>query len=337
MDTEMMQQNLKGIIPSSLSVIMPSYNAEQWIVQALESVRSFAGLNADIIVVDDKSTDNTVSLVSKFAEQDKRVNLVCLPENIGPGAARNAGLKQANGEYVIFFDADDIMIGENVKDAISLLDKYEADVAVLSYIQCSSRNTSLFSKMTDVDEDLFGTISRGSDFRIFKLEHYPQIIRTTNFPWNKIFRRSVFQNTGLAFPEYRLHEDILPCWHLFMHAKEIIYLNKPVGYHFVSPFGANETNKKTRQRLEVFIAFNEVSDLLKMTNADWKIYREFIYFSTHLLWWVRDNLPRECESELKAKVRYLFGYLDAAKINLLLTQDVGINHHLYNMLMEFQK
>lgn len=324
-------------ITTSLSVIMPSYNAERWIVKALESVSNFVRQNIEIIVVDDKSTDGTVSLVSKFAERDKRVNLVSLTENIGPGAARNVGLQKANGEYIIFFDADDTMISENVEEAILLLDKYEADVAILSYIHCSSSDTSLFSKMIDIDEDLLGKISNGSNFRVFKLEHYPQIVRTTNFPWNKIFRRSVFQATGLAFPEYRLHEDILPCWHLFMHANEIIYLNKPVGYHFVSPFGTNETNKKSRQRFDAFIALKEVSDLLMTSNADWKIYREFIYFSTNLLWWVRDNLPSECETDFAEEVRCLFGSIDAEKMNLLLAKDANIVNHLYGTLMEFLK
>ena len=86
------------------SVVIPAYNSGDFVARAIESVAAQRCADCEIVVVDDGSTDNTVEVVRSFGS---RVSLVQQP-NQGPGAARNAGIARAAGEYVVFLDSDDL-------------------------------------------------------------------------------------------------------------------------------------------------------------------------------------------------------------------------------------
>ena len=100
----------------SLSVIIPAYNAERWIERCLESALHCSSHPLEVICVDDGSTDGTWTVMSAFAENDARVKLV-RQSNQGRCVARNAGLAVASGEWVVFLDADDMLIPGSV-DAV---------------------------------------------------------------------------------------------------------------------------------------------------------------------------------------------------------------------------
>lgn len=87
-----------------ISVIIPLYNKEQTILSSIESVLSQSFQDIELIVVDDGSTDSSVSIVEGI--EDCRIKLI-KQENAGPGAARNTGARQAKGEWLVFLDADD--------------------------------------------------------------------------------------------------------------------------------------------------------------------------------------------------------------------------------------
>ena len=91
-----------------VSIVMPVYNAEDYLEESLCTVVSQSYRNLEIICVDDGSRDDSLLLIKKMMQEDQRISVVT-QENQGAGAARNLGLKEANGEYILFFDADDIL------------------------------------------------------------------------------------------------------------------------------------------------------------------------------------------------------------------------------------
>ncbi|MEE4174452.1 MAG: glycosyltransferase family 2 protein [Xanthomonadales bacterium] len=93
-----------------ISVIMPVYNARDTLRRAVESIRHQMGPSIELICVDDASTDDSASRLETWYAGDSRVRLIRLERNLGPGAARNAGLEAARGEYVLFADADDMVM-----------------------------------------------------------------------------------------------------------------------------------------------------------------------------------------------------------------------------------
>jgi teichuronic acid biosynthesis glycosyltransferase TuaG len=90
-----------------VSVIMPSYNAESTLAASIRSIQAQDFTEWELIVVDDRSTDSSVTLVQKQAAQDPRIRLIALDVNGGVAQARNHGLKAARGRYIAFLDSDD--------------------------------------------------------------------------------------------------------------------------------------------------------------------------------------------------------------------------------------
>src|ERR1700744_5385897 len=92
-----------------ISIIMPAYNAENFIGSAIESVLDQTYLNWELIVVNDGSTDQTAAIVETFAASDKRIKCISQP-NMRQGAARNTGIKNSRGDLIAFLDADDLWL-----------------------------------------------------------------------------------------------------------------------------------------------------------------------------------------------------------------------------------
>lgn len=109
-----------------VSVIIPCFNSEKWIIETLDSVYGQTYSNIEIIIVDDGSTDNTRNLVNNYGK-----DIVYLhQENKGPSAARNFGIQNAKGQYVAFLDSDDIWESHKLLEQVSFLEK-NRDVALV--------------------------------------------------------------------------------------------------------------------------------------------------------------------------------------------------------------
>ena len=117
--------------PPLLSVIVPAWNREETIVRAVESLRSQTLTNFEVVVVDNGSTDATISRVRSMS--DERLRIVSLPENVGPSAARNAGAALARGTYLGFLDSDDEVEPEWAASLVATFDDPRFAVACCGY------------------------------------------------------------------------------------------------------------------------------------------------------------------------------------------------------------
>ena len=93
-------------IKDCISVIVPIYNVEEYLGRCIESIINQTYQNIEIILVDDGSTDNSLSICKEYAIKDRRINIIH-KENAGVSSARNIGLKKSKGEFVTFVDSDD--------------------------------------------------------------------------------------------------------------------------------------------------------------------------------------------------------------------------------------
>src|SRR4051794_25662018 len=90
-----------------VSIITPAYNCEEFISEAIDSVLAQTYINWEMIIVNDKSTDNTEKIVNDYIQLDTRIKVINLSENSGAAVARNKALENANGRYIAFLDSDD--------------------------------------------------------------------------------------------------------------------------------------------------------------------------------------------------------------------------------------
>lgn len=103
------------------SVIMPAYNSEKYIDEAIESVIRQTYKNWELIIVNDASTDDTEKIIKSYQEKDKRIKLISLSENQGVANARNTAVKNSIGRYIAFLDSDDYWEEEKLQEQIKFM------------------------------------------------------------------------------------------------------------------------------------------------------------------------------------------------------------------------
>lgn len=103
-----------------ISVIMPAYNAARTISEAVESVIAQTYRNWELIIIDDCSTDSTVSIASRYAEKEPRIRIIYNTENQGASRARHNGVMAANGKWLAFLDSDDLWIADKLEKQMNL-------------------------------------------------------------------------------------------------------------------------------------------------------------------------------------------------------------------------
>ena len=117
-----------------ISVIIPAYNAEKYLSEALDSVvfQTMHDSDYEIIIVNDGSTDHTSDILHSYQKKYPNI-IVCNKENGGPSSARNAGLDMARGEYIYFFDADDVLINDTLSALFSCAKEHHSDLIIGNY------------------------------------------------------------------------------------------------------------------------------------------------------------------------------------------------------------
>ncbi|MCK4679163.1 MAG: glycosyltransferase family 2 protein [Bacteroidales bacterium] len=134
---------MSGSQNTLVSIITPVYNYERYIAEAIESVLAQTYTNWEMIIVDDRSTDDSPEIVKKYAKKDHRIKLIELPENLGAAMARNKALEHAKGRYIAFLDSDDIWDGRKLAKQIAFMQKNNSPVTFTSYELINENGTRL--------------------------------------------------------------------------------------------------------------------------------------------------------------------------------------------------
>ena len=177
-----------------VSVIMPVYNAEKTVGEALDSLLCQTEKDIEIICVDDGSNDNSLNILNEYAAKDNRIK-VLHQENLRAGVARNNGLKISRGGYVIFLDSDDFfepdLIEKTYKRAVEkdadivLFDADKFDAQTNQYL----RGVYLFPDRIAGNKEVFSRKTTADS--LFQI--------TTACPWTKLFKKEFIVSKGLEF------------------------------------------------------------------------------------------------------------------------------------------
>ena len=116
-----------------VSVITPSYNSLTFIRETIESVQAQSYPHWEMIIVDDQSKDDSVHVIQRYAEQDPRIKLIPLTQNVGAADARNVAIKQAKGDYIAFLDSDDVWLPTKLAEQIAFMQKDHIAFSFTSY------------------------------------------------------------------------------------------------------------------------------------------------------------------------------------------------------------
>jgi glycosyltransferase involved in cell wall biosynthesis len=133
---------------SLVSIITPAYNSEKFIAQTIQSVQNQTYQNWEMIIVDDASSDQTISIITDFTKYDSRIQFFKLDKNSGTGVARNIALSKSKGRYISFLDADDLWKPEKLKTQIDFLTIKNLPLA-FSYYDCIDENGKSLKKRVE--------------------------------------------------------------------------------------------------------------------------------------------------------------------------------------------
>ena len=196
-----------------VSIVIPAYNASYFLGEALESVLAQHYENWEAIVIDDGSKDDTAAVCKEYTDRDKRIKYF-YQENAGQGAARNAGMEKASGEYLLFLDADDYLSADFISELYTALTKADADVAECGYVLLGPLR-DIF-KYCDGGEVVYESSEEIRKNRS-KLHHTV---------WGRLYRRSILN--GLTMNDKRIGEDCDFSAEVLKHCSKLIKIGKPL-------------------------------------------------------------------------------------------------------------
>lgn len=207
-----------------VSVIIPAYNAEEYISQALSSVLSQTLSDIEVIVVDDGSTDRTASIVEELTHRDGRIRLI-RQENQCAGVARNKGMEVAEGKYLYFLDADDWIEPDSLEKLCSSAESLGSDIVVARSEGFDNQTGKTWLIDYALNGVPFDTLIRPSFYvdRLFQ--------RFMGWPWDKLYRAEFIQSSGLLFQPLRTTNDAYFVFCSLMLAGGVSCVDKVLFHH----------------------------------------------------------------------------------------------------------
>ncbi|MGW0335720.1 bifunctional glycosyltransferase/CDP-glycerol:glycerophosphate glycerophosphotransferase [Streptomyces sp. NPDC003011] len=279
------------------SVIVPAYQVQAYLHECLESVLSQSYPDLELIAVDDRSPDACGAIIDEFAARDPRVRPVHLPENQGLGGARNAGMREASGDYLVFLDGDDTLTPDALRAiADRLKETDEPDVLVYDYAR------AYWSGRTVRNQAAVQLTERGP--APFRLEDRPGLLHVLMVAWNKAYRREFVERAGFAFPP-GFYEDTPWTYPVLMTAESLATLDR-VCVHYRQRRRGSILGTTSRRHFDVFEQYDRVFAYVERHPelARWRpvLFRRMV---DHLVtvFARRERLPRQCRAEFLRAAR----------------------------------
>lgn len=293
-----------------ISVIAPVYNAEKYLHRCIDSILVQSFTDFELLLINDGSKDNSGKICDEYAAKDSRIR-VFHKENGGVSSARNLGLENAKGDYIMFVDSDDYMFPEMCELMAATIESKKADLVV-----CGTTETGGGYWRPAADED----------YSLAQLkENFVQLLHTELLspPWNKIFKRAIIG-------EQRFREDVSFGEDLMFNLG-YIYKCEKVSFIKESPFFHEKDNTDS---LVVKFNRNRLTDIERVWETITlfvpykpclynKYFRDIVVYARQLLksgnfsWIAKKEILNEWHTVCHLKELDLGGY-NGAKVNIIL-------------------
>lgn len=230
-----------------LSVIMPVYNAERYVKQAVESVLSQTFTDLEIICVNDASKDSSLSVLMDLKNTDSRVKVIDSKENVGAGGARNLGLEIASGTYITFIDADDAIEPDLYERAATLARETIADEVVWGLIEEHyDAADKLIRTIPIIPEPRMVTDPNDITALVLKLEEDTLF----GYQWNSFYRADIITKHEIRFEKSLFYEDYFFNLEFAKHLSSLATLDF-AGYHYFKRVNGSITHQFTKDYFDL--------------------------------------------------------------------------------------
>ncbi|MEY8676027.1 glycosyltransferase family 2 protein [Thomasclavelia cocleata] len=237
------------IIKDCISVIVPVYNVEKYLGRCIESIIGQTYHNIEIILVDDGSTDDSLSICKEYAIKDDRIKIIH-KENAGVSSARNVGLKNTKGEFITFVDSDDYIKLTCFEKMINGIKNNDVDMVVVGW---------------EDEEGILGYINKNIDIDSKKIYMQDEISNLNFFHtvWGHLFKRINIK--GQLFDEELIYgEDTLFAVQSFYKKNnQLLVIGEPLYVYMISRENSATNLSSNKKNMSLIKAYNEISFLVK--------------------------------------------------------------------------
>lgn len=199
-----------------ISIIVPVYNVEQFLDDCIKSLLNQTYNNIEIILVDDGSTDSSSSICDKYAKKDDRIKVIH-KVNGGLSSARNTGLDNVTGEYIMFSDSDDMFLPNSCEVMINEMERTNADYVIGNYQNCNEDGTiwknPIFNK------------EKYKNFKLSIKDYKNSFFIMNSSVCNKIFRTEFIKKLDVRFVEGLPAEDAIFSTYCFMKSSNVYFIS----------------------------------------------------------------------------------------------------------------
>lgn len=253
-----------------ISVIIPVYNVEKYLDECINSVVNQTYTNIEIMLVDDGSIDDSSNICDEWKKKSECIKVIH-KKNGGLSDARNVGIENAQGKYIIFVDSDDWIPRDSIEYLYNLIINYEADIVCGTILEVFDRK---YIRKINIKEDIVVANN------VEALEDLMYMQRITNSASGKIYKKELFDS--IKYPVGKLYEDLGTTYKVFSKANKIVLSNKNVYFYFKNnqesivnrKYSYRELDRITFAREELEFINNNYNQLREA--AIYKLYYESI-------------------------------------------------------------
>ena len=255
-----------------VSVVVPIFNVKKYIDRGLANLFNQQYSNFEVLLIDDGSTDGSRELCEDWARQKQNVK-VFHKENEGAGSARNIGLLNAKGDYVYFFDIDDLIDECLLSYNVEIMEKKQVDLVLFGF-KTVSLNRDNYEESIFFQERL---ITSNEELASIYVDALVLVRNGNGFVWNKFYRRSFLQDNQICFENQRIQQDEIFNLKVYQHIRHM-YISPVLLYHYhIYDTG----NTRSRFIIDRFDIYKSVYNAFRELQTQWNIqdtrFDEYLY------------------------------------------------------------
>lgn len=244
-----------------ISVILPIYNVENYLKEALDSLVNQTLKDIEFICINDGSTDNSLNILNAYAENDARFTVIS-QENQGQGVARNKGVELAKGEYIVFLDPDDKFELNAFDELYNFAKEKNANVIQFNYTKFEEYSKNKVVSISEHYKKYYGVdLNKKEKFHWLDLMNDNLFVRPCFFIFTRMYSTAFIKKYNIKCSPTRNGEDVLFVMQTLFNADEIYYLDKSLYLYRKHSFSI--TSKKSRTGFDIFTNIKYEEDFLK--------------------------------------------------------------------------
>ncbi len=321
-----------------VSVIMPVYNAEEFLDRSISSVINQTYDNLEILLIDDCSTDNSYNILKEYAKKDKRIKIFHNQENQHVSETRNVGIRNSTGKYLYFIDSDDFIDNDYIEHLVNTAEKENADVVVNPNIYQYKNGRKKLNILTET----FNKEKDNKNYNIIAIKVFPSV-------YNRLYKKDIQEKYDIFFPKgVKFIEDTYFNVLFFASSNNIIFI-QPKSYYYrnITANSITRTLNRTSSLNDLFYVANKQYKFLKNNNLlnnnyfmNLKVFED-VLFNTKIYIENEENI-KEIKREYYTKIRQFLLSIkgDLLNNNLLYYNDeknILLNFEKYKTYDEYEK